>query len=339
MSKSLLWGRILPLLFTFHCSLFTAFAAGKSYDNPDTLFVARDGTAEFRNVSEAIEVCRAFMEYHKVIYVKKGVYKEKLVIPQWLTNIEICGEDRDQTIITWDDHANIKADITPLTTSGEAQKIGTFRTFTLKIQGSKITLKNITIENNSARLGQAVALHTEGDRLTFVNCRFLGHQDTIYTGNAKTRLYFKDCYIEGTTDFIFGPSTAWFEHCQIFCKANSYITAASTPQDVAYGYIFNNCSISCEQGVDKVYLGRPWRDYGYTLFMNCQLPRQIRPEGWHQWRPEAVKTARYMEYNNTGEGAATDKRVPWSRQLTKKEASKITLEAVFAINDTWKVEP
>ena len=339
MSKSLLWGRILPLLFTFHCSLFTAFAAGKSYDNPDTLFVARDGTAEFRNVSEAIEVCRAFMEYHKVIYVKKGVYKEKLVIPQWLTNIEICGEDRDQTIITWDDHANIKADITPLTTSGEAQKIGTFRTFTLKIQGSKITLKNITIENNSARLGQAVALRTEGDRLTFVNCRFLGHQDTIYTGNAKTRLYFKDCYIEGTTDFIFGPSTAWFEHCQIFCKANSYITAASTPQDVAYGYIFNNCSISCDQGVDKVYLGRPWRDYGYTLFMNCQLPRQIRPEGWHQWRPEAVKTARYMEYNNTGEGASTDKRVAWSRQLTKKEASKITLEAVFAINDTWKVEP
>ena len=184
-----------------------------------------------------------------------------------------------------------------------------------------------------------MALHTEGDRLTFVNCRFLGHQDTIYTGNAKTRLYFKDCYIEGTTDFIFGPSTAWFEHCQIFCKANSYITAASTPQDVAYGYIFNNCSISCDQGVDKVYLGRPWRDYGYTLFMNCQLPRQIRPEGWHQWRPEAVKTARYMEYNNTGEGAATDKRVAWSRQLTKKEASKITLEAVFAINDTWKVEP
>ena len=322
------------------CALSALLTAqAKNYDNPDTLFVARDGTAEFRNVNEAIEVCRAFMEYHKVIYVKKGVYKEKLVIPQWLTNIEICGEDRDQTIITWDDHANIKADITPLTTSGEAQKIGTFRTFTLKIQGSKITLKNITIENNSARLGQAVALHTEGDRLTFVNCRFLGHQDTIYTGNAKTRLYFKDCYIEGTTDFIFGPSTAWFEHCQIFCKANSYITAASTPQDVAHGYIFNNCSISCDQGVDKVYLGRPWRDYGYTLFMNCQLPRQIRPEGWHQWRPEAVKTARYMEYNNTGEGAATDKRVAWSHQLTKKEASKITLEAVFAINDTWKVEP
>ena len=318
------------------CGIFTVQA--KNYDNPDTLFVARDGTCEFRNVSEAIEVCRAFMEYHKVIYVKKGTYKEKLVIPQWLTNIEICGEDRDQTIITWDDHANIQADISPLTAHLSPQKIGTFRTFTLKIQGSKITLKNITIENNSARLGQAVALHTEGDRLTFVNCRFLGHQDTIYTGNAKTRLYFKDCYIEGTTDFIFGPSTAWFEHCQIFCKADSYITAASTPQDVPYGYIFNNCSISCAENVTKVYLGRPWRDYGYTLFMNCQLPRQIRPEGWHHWQKEREQTARYLEYNNTGEGANISKRATWSRQLTKKEASKITLEAVFAINDIWDIE-
>ena len=316
-------------LICFICAICgVIIAQAKSYDNPDTLFVARDGTGEFRNINEAIEVCRAFMEYHKVIFVKKGTYKEKLVIPQWLTNIEICGEDRDNTIITWDDHANIFYAPT-------GKGMGTFRTFTLKIQGSKITLKNITVENNSARLGQAVALHTEGDRLTFINCRFLGHQDTIYTGNAKTRLFFKDCYIEGTTDFIFGPSTAWFEGCDIFCKANSYITAASTPQDVPYGYIFNNCRITCDKGVDKVYLGRPWRDYGYTLFMNCELPREIRPEGWHQWRPEAVKTARYMEYNNRGEGAATDQRVPWSRQLTKKEAQQITLERVFTINDNW----
>ena len=310
------------------CSLCICLSEAKSYDNPDTMFVARDGTGEFRNVAEAVEVCRAFMEYHKVIFVKKGTYKEKLVIPQWLTNIEICGEDRDQTIITWDDHANI---FLPEIGKG----MGTFRTYTLKIQGSRITLKNITIENNSARLGQAVALHTEGDRLTFVNCRFLGHQDTIYTGNAKCRHYFKDCYIEGTTDFIFGPSTAWFENCDIFCKADSYITAASTPQDVPYGYIFNNCHITVAEGVGKVYLGRPWRDYGYTLFMNCDLPAQIRAEGWHQWRPEAVKTARYMEYNNRGEGADTAQRVAWSRQLTKKEAQQITLERVFTISDTW----
>ncbi len=314
-------------LFIALSTLFTA-QAKDMYDNPDTLVVSRDGTGQFRNVAEAIEVCRAFMEYHKVIFVKKGTYKEKLVVPQWLTNIEICGEDRDQTIITWDDHANI---FMPAIGKG----MSTFRTYTLKIQGSRITLKNITIENNAAKLGQAVALHTEGDRLTFINCRFLGNQDTIYTGNAKSRLYFKDCYIEGTTDFIFGPSTAWFENCDIFCKAESYITAASTPQDVLYGYIFNNCRITVAENVSKVYLGRPWRDYGYTLFMNCEMPRQIRPEGWHHWQKEREKTARYMEYNNRGEGAATEGRVGWSHQLTKKETQQITLERVFMINDTW----
>lgn len=309
------------------CSV-TAMQAKNEYDNPDTLVVARDGTGQFRNVAEAIEVCRAFMEYHKVIYVKKGTYKEKLVVPQWLTNIEICGEDRDNTVITWDDHANIK-----IAETGKG--MGTFRTFTLRVDGNLITLKNITIENNAARLGQAVALMTTGDRQQYINCRFLGHQDTVYTGMAGTRLLFKDCYIEGTTDFIFGPSTAWFEGCAIRCKANSYITAASTPQDVRYGYVFNNCTITAAEGVDRVYLGRPWRDYGYTLFMNCELPRQILPEGWHQWRPEAVKTARYMEYNNRGEGAAYGQRVGWSRQLTRKEAEQVTMKSVFTREDTW----
>jgi pectin methylesterase-like acyl-CoA thioesterase len=214
--------------------------------------------------------------------------------------------------------------------------MGTFRTYTLKIEGNDITLKNITIENNSARLGQAVALHTEGDRLVFVNCRFLGHQDTVYTGMEGTRLLFDHCYIEGTTDFIFGPSTAWFEQCDIHCKANSYITAASTPQHRAFGYVFNGCRISAAEGIDKVYLGRPWRDYGYTLFMHCMLPAQIRPEGWHHWQKEREQTARYLEFENTGEGAGTSQRASWSRQLTKKEAKEITLEKVFERGDGWK---
>ena len=317
------------------CGLLNAFAA-KNYDNPDTIVVARDGTGEFRTVAEAIEVCRAFMDYHKVIYIKKGTYKEKIILPQWLQNIEICGEDRDETIITWDDHANVKI-LLPASSQGggEMRPMGTFRTYTLKVEANDITFKNLTIENNAARLGQAVALHTEGDRLTFVNCRFLGHQDTIYTGVANTRLYFKDCYIEGTTDFIFGPSTAWFEQCRIHCKANSYITAASTPKEVMYGYIFNKCVITAASDVQKVYLGRPWRDYGYTLFMHCTLPKEIRPEGWHHWQKEREQTARYLEFENTGEGADTSKRAAWSRQLTKKEAKEITLEKVFSRNDEW----
>ena len=313
------------------CQLSVSPARAANYDNPDTIVVARDGTGQFRTIGEAIEVCRAFMDYHKVIYVKRGIYKEKLIIPQWLQNIEICGEDRDQTVITYDDHANI---IYPPTGNG----MGTFRTYTLRVDGNSITVKNITIENNAARLGQAVALHTQGDRLMFLNCRFLGNQDTVYTGMPYTRLLFRDCYIEGTTDFIFGASTAWFEHCAIYCKINSYITAASTPQDAEFGYVFNNCTVTTAEGADKVYLGRPWRDYGYTLFMNCDLPKQIRPEGWHHWEKQREQTARYLEYNNHGEGAKTDGRVGWSRQLTKKEAQQITMERVFSQKREWRPE-
>ena len=308
----------------------TAGAANK-YDNPDTIVVARDGTGTFRTIGEAIEVCRAFMDYHKVIYIKKGTYKEKIIIPQWLQHIELCGEDRDQTVITFDDHANIK-------TADYPNGLTTFRTYTLKIEGNDIVLKNLTVENNAAKLGQAVALHTEGDRLRFENCRFLGNQDTVYTGLPGTRLYFDRCYIEGTTDFIFGPSTAWFEQCHIFCKADSYITAASTPADAAFGYVFNQCSITTAPEVEKVYLGRPWRDYGYTLFMHCDLPRQIRPEGWHHWQKEREQTARYLEYENTGEGAGTAQRASWSRQLTKKEANAITPEKVFQRTDEWNLQ-
>lgn len=306
-----------------------AVNAANKYDNPDTIFVARDGTAEFRNIDDAIEVCRAFMEYHKVIFVKKGTYKEKLIVPSWLTNIEICGEDRDNTIITYDDHANVFI-------PGTDRKMGTFRTYTVRVDGNDITFRNITIENNAARLGQAVALHTQGDRLTFVNCRILGNQDTVYTGGINTRLYFKDCHIEGTTDFIFGPSTAWFENCTILSRTDSYITAASTPQDVEYGYVFNRCKIVAAEGVSKVYLGRPWRPYAHTLFMNCQLGKHILPVGWHNWsNTQNETTARYCEYDNHGEGAATKERAAWTRQLTRKEAAKVTLENVFRQNGGW----
>lgn len=320
--------KLTTLLLLAAWTASAAMAANK-YDNPDTLFVARDGTAEFRNVDDAIEVCRAFMDYHKVIFVKKGTYKEKLIIPSWLTNIEICGEDRDNTIITYDDHANVKI-------PGTDRPMGTFRTYTLKVEGNDITLKNISIENNAARLGQAVALHTEGDRLKFINCRFLGHQDTIYTGVGGTRLYFKDCYIEGTTDFIFGPSTAWFEGCTIKSKANSYVTAASTPADQPYGYVFNKCRLIADEGATKVYLGRPWRPYAYTLFIYCDLGKHIRPEGWHNWgKKENETTARYIEYGNTGEGANIANRATWSKQLTKKEAQKITPALIFKQETDW----
>ena len=292
--------------------LLSVVSAAWAQERQDTIVVSRDGTGNFRTLQEVIESARALMDYTVTIYVKNGVYKEKVIVPSWVENIDIIGEDRDKTIITYDDHANIN-------------KMGTFRTYTVKVEGSDITFKNLTIENNAAQLGQAVALHTEGDRLKFINCRILGNQDTIYTGAKFTRLYFKDCYIDGTTDFIFGPSTALFEDCIIHSKRNSYVTAASTPKEAKYGYVFKHCKLTAEPGVDKVYLGRPWRPYAYTLFIECELGKHIVLAGWHNWGKQSnEETARYMEYKNTGEGANASERVAWSKQLTKKEAEEVT---------------
>ena len=303
--------------------LLVAVSGTWAQERRDTLVVSRDGTGDFRTLQEAVESARAFMDYTVTIYVKNGVYKEKVIVPSWVENIDIIGEDRDKKIITYDDHANIN-------------KMGTFRTYTVKVEGSDITFKNLTIENNAAQLGQAVALHTEGDRLKFINCRILGNQDTIYTGAKFTRLYFKDCYIDGTTDFIFGPSTALFENCMIHSKRNSYVTAASTPKEAKYGYIFKHCKLTAEPGVDKVYLGRPWRPYAYTLFIECELGKHIVPAGWHNWGKQSnEETARYMEYKNTGEGANVSERVAWSKQLTKKEAEAVTVDAIFGTQSNW----
>lgn len=303
--------------------LLSVVSAAWAQERQDTIVVSRDGTGNFRTLQEAIESARAFMDYTVTIYVKNGVYKEKVIVPSWVENIDIIGEDRDKTIITYDDHANIN-------------KMGTFRTYTVKVEGSDITFKKLTIENNAAQLGQAVALHTEGDRLKFINCRILGNQDTIYTGAKFTRLYFKDCYIDGTTDFIFGPSTALFEDCIIHSKRNSYVTAASTPKEAKYGYVFKHCKLTAEPGVDKVYLGRPWRPYAYTLFIECELGKHIVLAGWHNWGKQSnEETARYMEYKNTGEGANASERVAWSKQLTKKEAETVTVDAIFRTQSDW----
>ena len=297
--------------------------AERVFVEPRTLIVAKDGSGDFTTVAAAIESCRAFMDYTVTIYVKKGVYKEKVIIPSWVENIELVGEDAEQTVITWADHANIN-------------KMGTFRTYTVRVDGNHITLRNLTIENNAPQLGQAVALHTEGDCLRVIGCRILGNQDTIYTGRANTRIYFEDCYIEGTTDFIFGPSTAWFENCEIRSLRDSYVTAASTPADVPYGYIFNHCRLTAAEGVTKVYLGRPWRPYAYTLYMNCELGGHILDAGWDNWRNKKnEQTARYSESGNTRQGKAYTSTAAWAKKLKAKEVAELTPAKVFSIGTVW----
>jgi pectinesterase len=313
MSKSLF-----SLLFMF--IFFPAFAW--NYD----IVVDCNGQGNFRTVQEAIDSIRAFDPKGAVtIFIHNGVYKEKLVLPTYVCNVHIVGESRDKTIITYDDHANIN-------------QMGTFRTYTFLIQGNDITMENLTVENAAEPLGQAVALHLEGDRIVVRNCRLLGNQDTLYAGRENCRHYFENCYIEGTTDFIFGPSTGWFENCTLHCKKNSYITAASTPQHIPFGYIFNRCQITIAEGINNIYLGRPWRPYAMTLYMNCHLPEGINPLGWDNWRnPNNETTARYMEYNNSGAGSETGERVQWAKQLTVREANFYTLENVMKGCDGWQV--
>lgn len=316
---------VMKKLFSIVCvilfSISSIFAA-KQYK--DSIVVATDGTGDYCSLSEAMEGIRAFMDYKVTVFIKKGMYKEKVIVPAWLQNVDFIGEDAETTVITYDDHANI-------------DNMGTFRTYTLKVEGTMLTFRNLTIENNAAQLGQAVALHTEGDKLRFFNCRFLGNQDTVYTGRANSRLYFSNCYIEGTTDFIFGPATALFVGCIIHSKKDSYITAASTPADVRVGYVFKNCRLTADSNVTKVYLGRPWRPYASTVFIGCEMGRHICPAGWDNWRnPDNENTARYAEYNNSGEGASTSGRVSWSVKLKKSEAVVYDdISYIYSVSDSW----
>lgn len=289
----------------------------------DKYTVAQDGSGDYKTLQEAINVCKVFPDGRITIHLKPGIYREKVEVYSWTNKISILGEDAATTIISFDDY------------SGKGSH-NTFTSYTIKVLGNDFYAENITFENAAGPVGQAVALHVEGDRCVFKNCRFLGNQDTIYTGGDSSRQYFSNCYIEGTTDFIFGAATAVFENCTIHSKKNSYVTAASTPEGKMYGYVFLNCKLTASADATKVYLGRPWRNYAKTVFVNCELGEHILPEGWHNWsKPDAEKTTLYAEYNSTGKGANTTARVAWSHQLTKKEAQHYTAKKVLAGTDGW----
>lgn len=282
--------------------------------------VAKDGTGDYYNIQDAINAMRGYPLAPITLYIKNGVYNEKIELPPNNTDVTFIGENVDSTIITWNDY------------SGKGRHT-TFSSYTAKISGNRFRAENITFENSAGPVGQALALYVDADKAVFKNCKFLGNQDTIFTGGEYARQYFSDCYIQGTTDFIFGPATAVFKNCTIRAKANSYITAASTTQGKEFGYVFLNCKIIADSAVDKLYLGRPWRAYAKTVFINSVLPKAIVPEGWDNWsNPENEKTVFYAEYKSKGEGAAPDKRAKWSNQLTDKQVQQYALSTIFSFS-------
>ncbi|HOX82896.1 MAG TPA: pectinesterase family protein [Chryseolinea sp.] len=289
--------------------------------------VAADGSGNFQTVQEAFNAVPDFRKAVTKILVKNGIYKEKLILAGSKTNVMLIGEDVKKTIITYDDFASKK--------NRFGEEMGTTGSTSFYVFGDGFTAENITFENSSGPVGQAVAVRIDGDMVKFVNCRFLGFQDTLYPHGEKSRQYYKDCYIEGTVDFIFGWSTAVFDNCTIFCKNDGYITAASTLQETSYGFVFLNCKITGDAAENTFYLGRPWRPFAKTVFLNCYLDKQIKSEGWNNWsKPDAQKTTYYGEYKSIGPGANAKSRVSWSHQLSDEEAKLYTIDTIFG---DWKV--
>ena len=301
-------------------SIAALLVVGGTLPAQTNLFVAADGGAPFKSVQDAImAVPSGSRENPVVIHIAPGVYKELIYLQREKRFFRLVGENPTNTILTFNLYAGM--------TNAEGRPIGTFKTPSTTVDADDFTAENLTFENSAGAVGQALAIRVDGDRAVFRNCRFLGWQDTILLNRG--RQYFENCEIAGAVDFIFGAATAWFEKCKIYCAGNGFITAASTPADVPSGFVFSHCKISGAPGV-KTFLGRPWRIYAGTIYLNCEMSGVVRPEGWNDWKkPEAHATARYAEFNSTGAGASPATRAGWAKQLNAVEAKKIAVENVL----------
>lgn len=323
------------------------------------MIVAADGSGDFRSLQEAVNTIPPGNKKNITIHIKNGVYKEKVKIDKPF--IHLIGENALSTILTFDDHAK------KLLPNGEP--MNTFNSYTIYIGGHDFTAENLTFENSSGDgriVGQAIAAYVDADRAAFKNCRFLGCQDTLFTGplpknptplglnlihptlgsgeeeyTGEVRQYYENCLIRGDIDFIFGSATAVFNNCEIFVndrqeRINGYITAASTSPRQPFGYVFLNCKLTGDAGPRSVYLGRPWRDYAKVAFVNCIMGEQIIPEGWHNWdKPEREKTVNFVEALSQGPGANESARVKWSKILSLEEAEKYTIANILSGTDSW----
>ncbi|GGA82132.1 hypothetical protein GCM10008015_23570 [Flavobacterium palustre] len=315
----------------FLMSSFSAEAANDSLSTKTPIkkvkydiVVAQDGSGDYKTVQDALNSVASLKTTETRILIKNGIYKEKLEVIKDKNNISLIGESKENVILTYDDYASKK--------NSEGKEIGTSGSASFIVTADNFKAKNITFENSSGPVGQAVAVRVDGDKIIFDNCKFLGFQDTLYPRSTASSQYYKNCYIEGTTDFIFGASTAVFDQCEIFAKkGGSYLTAASTLENTPYGLVFLNCKLTTNSENSSYYLGRPWRPYAKTVFIECEMAAHIKPEGWHNWsKPEAETTTFYGEYHSTGKGGNTASRVSWSHLLTSEQFSKeYTLAAIF----------
>lgn len=306
--------------FLFIGILLVIFLSAKAKDYD--FVVDANGSGNFKTVKEAFDAVPDFRKVTTTIFIKNGIYKEKLVLAASKKMVKFIGESQAKTILTYDDYAQKK------NIFGEEK--GTSGSASFYVYGDDFSAENITFANSAGPVGQAVAIWVAGDKSHFKNCKFLGFQDTLYTYGYGSRQLFENCYIEGTTDFIFGSATAVFKDCEIFCKkGGQYITAASTPDSTKFGYVFINCKVKGDLGT-SYFLGRPWRPHAKTVYINCDLGAFIKPEGWDHWGKESNKeTAFYAEFKNKGIGFKPDQRVKWAHQLSDDEVKIYSLDIIL----------
>jgi pectinesterase len=296
---------------------------------PPNMTVAADGSGDYPTLQAAIDAVPAYPYQTYNIHLLPGTYKGVITIPRIKPHIHLYGDDAAKTIITFGLGAPMPGP--------DGKPMGTFATPTMRVLANDFTAENVTFVNSFGPHGQALAAEVAGDRDAFYKCRFLGWQDTLFA-DSYGRNYFLDCYIAGHVDFIFGKSTAVFDHCEIHSLGGGYLTAASTLAESKYGYVFLHCRLTADPSVRKasVYLGRPWRPYAATAFIDCWMGDQIRPAGWFNWNdPSREKTSRYAEYNSSGPGGDKSHRVPWAKQLTAQQADQYTAANILAGNDNW----
>ena len=340
-----------------------AVPALKPFIRKYDLVVAKDGSGDFMTIQEAINAVPDYNGEEIKIMIAPGTYKEKLVVPESKSHVTLIARTEGEVIITNDDYAGKTSLVT-------GRKLGTSGSSTVYIYAPYFEAIGIIFENTASNesfaqggrgVGQAVAVLVAGDCVVFRRCKFLGHQDTLYAygrksdpktpeavsaaqtqripENMQSRQYYEDCYIAGTVDYIFGWATAYFNRCELHCLGDGYVTAAATPQGQSYGYVFNECHITAEPGV-QTYLGRPWRHYAQTVFVNCTMDECVRPQGWQTWPnketgADGSATAFYAEYNSNGAGAQPKQRVAWSKQLSSNMVERFTASEVLKGYDNW----
>ena len=313
-----------------------ALALTMSVARAQNAVVAADGSGDFASVQAAVNAAPARTAADAprwTIRIKPGVYREKLVVPKDRAALTLQGDEAASTVLTYDDFAG--------KVGADGKELGTGNSYSTRVDADDFEARDLTFENSHPVGGgtgnQALAISMNGDRGVFRDCRFIGRQDTIYLGRG--RQYFENCYVAGQVDFIFGGATAWFEKCELHLVASGIsITAASTPAENPFGFVFSNCTVTAEPNANgKTHLGRPWRPDASVIYLNTVLPAAIAPAGWNNWsNADNEKTARFAEYNSSGAGAAPDARVAWSKQLSAAEAAAITPDKVL---NGWNPAP